>query len=228
MHRSGTSLLAGSLQQAGLYLGRVNTWVRFNQKGNRELSPVFQFHEDLFSRHGFAWYRPPGEDIAWTPRDRALALSIFGAFHGVPVWGFKDPRTIWMIEEYLALFPEAMLIGTFRHSDAVIASLAARDRAVPFDPGEALEHWRSVNRRLLALWRTRPVTLVRFSEDGIDDPLFSSPVHAFREQLGLTGDPMTFYEPSFVHHRPIAPPAKAEDAQLFDELIAAAEKGIGR
>lgn len=36
MHRSGTSCLAGSLQEAGLYLGEVNTAAPHNAKGNRE------------------------------------------------------------------------------------------------------------------------------------------------------------------------------------------------
>ena len=36
MHRSGTSCLAGSLQQAGLELGDVFTSNPFNKKGNRE------------------------------------------------------------------------------------------------------------------------------------------------------------------------------------------------
>ena len=36
MHRSGTSCLAGSLQEAGIYLGDVVTSAAHNQKGNRE------------------------------------------------------------------------------------------------------------------------------------------------------------------------------------------------
>jgi len=36
MHRSGTSCLAGCLEEAGLYLGDVNLKAGFNKKGNRE------------------------------------------------------------------------------------------------------------------------------------------------------------------------------------------------
>ena len=36
MHRSGTSCLAGSLEQQGLFLGETNTRGPFNLRGNRE------------------------------------------------------------------------------------------------------------------------------------------------------------------------------------------------
>ena len=36
MHRSGTSLLTGSLEAAGLHLGEVNNAARYNPKGNKE------------------------------------------------------------------------------------------------------------------------------------------------------------------------------------------------
>jgi hypothetical protein len=35
MHRSGTSLVAGCLEAAGLYLGPVNNYAPFNKKGKQ-------------------------------------------------------------------------------------------------------------------------------------------------------------------------------------------------
>ena len=47
MHRSGTSALAGSLEQHGLFLGRVSTSNPHNPKGNRESAEVRRLNEDV-------------------------------------------------------------------------------------------------------------------------------------------------------------------------------------
>jgi hypothetical protein len=36
MHRSGTRCLTGTMQEAGLVLGKFSTFNEFNRKGNRE------------------------------------------------------------------------------------------------------------------------------------------------------------------------------------------------
>ena len=60
MHRSGTSCLAGSLQEAGLYLGEVNTTAPHNAKGNRESRTIVALHDGLLQANGGAWDAPPG------------------------------------------------------------------------------------------------------------------------------------------------------------------------
>ena len=52
MHRSGTSLLAGTLQEAGLELGEVVHSAPHNRKGNRESISIRTLHEDLLERSG--------------------------------------------------------------------------------------------------------------------------------------------------------------------------------
>ena len=47
MHRSGTSCLAGSLQQQGVYLGEVHEWNPHNLKGNRENPHIMALNEGL-------------------------------------------------------------------------------------------------------------------------------------------------------------------------------------
>lgn len=59
MHRSGTSLLAGTLQECGLDLGAVSTAAAANEKGNRESWLLMALHEDLLRQAGGAWDRPP-------------------------------------------------------------------------------------------------------------------------------------------------------------------------
>ena len=59
MHRSGTSCLAGTLQEAGLYLGEVHTENPFNRKGNRENPSIMALHEDILAHSEGSWHQPP-------------------------------------------------------------------------------------------------------------------------------------------------------------------------
>ena len=73
MHRSGTSVLAGSLQEAGLVLGDVVTQAPHNKKGNRENRAIMFMQEDLLQSNGGSWDNPPkngalGEAASGGPR----------------------------------------------------------------------------------------------------------------------------------------------------------------
>ena len=52
MHRSGTSCLAGSLEQQGLFLGEVNTSAPWNRRGNRERFDVMNLQGDILEASG--------------------------------------------------------------------------------------------------------------------------------------------------------------------------------
>ena len=49
MHRSGTSCLTGSLQEAGLELGEHHTWNPYNRKGNRENQDFVDLHDAILA-----------------------------------------------------------------------------------------------------------------------------------------------------------------------------------
>ena len=59
MHRSGTSCLTGSLQEAGLYLGDCHTWNPHNLKGNRENQEIVDINDRVLADNGGAWDAPP-------------------------------------------------------------------------------------------------------------------------------------------------------------------------
>ncbi len=61
MHRSGTSCLAGSLQQAGLYLGEVVEQAPHKKRGNRESLVIRSLNDRLLEENGGAWDSPPIE-----------------------------------------------------------------------------------------------------------------------------------------------------------------------
>ena len=71
MHRSGTSCLAGSLQQRGLFLGEVYEARPHNRKGNRENQRIMDLNNAVLATSDGAWDRPPAR-LSW---ERAAAIE---------------------------------------------------------------------------------------------------------------------------------------------------------
>ena len=161
MHRSGTSLLTGTLQEAGLVLGDVVNSAPHNRKGNRESIPIQILHEDLLERAGGSWDKPPAA-VQWSRVHHALRDQIIGQFQGHSVWGFKDPRTLFCLEGWLEAIPELQLVAIVRHPESVARSLQARN-GFPLEQG--LELWLQYNRRLQWWLDQRDVPLVHFFDD---------------------------------------------------------------
>lgn len=215
MHRSGTSVLAGSLQQAGLDLGRCSTWNKYNQRGNRENQEIVAFHERLLSRHACAWHRPPETVVPWTSADRRAAARIIASFRGSACWGFKDPRATFFHEGWRGLLPGLEFIGIFRHPSAVAASLAAREEMPAAD---AFRIWTAYNLRVLRLHRERPFPLLCF-----DDDAESLHRQIDRAAVGLGLRPVgegRFYADELKHHAAADGDVPREAAELYDVLRA--------
>src|SRR5205085_1596864 len=79
MHRSGTSCLAGTLEEAGLYLGEVIRKSPFNPKGNRENPLIMALHEELLSANSGSWDDPPRE-VVWSDEQRRARDEIIGSY----------------------------------------------------------------------------------------------------------------------------------------------------
>lgn len=158
MHRSGTSCLAGSLEEAGLYLGQVNTAAPHNARGNRESRAIMDLQDDLLRANGGNWDAPPRE-VIWAAEHRARRDAIISTYPTDRVWGFKDPRTLLTLSGWLEVFPSARFVGTFRHPLAVAASLHARN-GIPLE--KSLELWEIHNRLLLDYQRQFGFSLISF------------------------------------------------------------------
>ena len=89
MHRSGTSCLAGCLEDLGLSLGDVVTSAPHNKKGNRENPRFWPVHDAVLARVGAAWDNPPTEPVAWTAQERADLRAVLADYDALPLpWGF--------------------------------------------------------------------------------------------------------------------------------------------
>lgn len=158
MHRSGTSCLAGSLQEAGLYLGEVNIAAPHNAKGNRESRAIMDLQDDLLRANGGDWDAPPHE-VIWSVEHRARRDAIIATYPSDRLWGFKDPRTLLTLPGWLEALPSARFVGTFRHPLAVAASLHARNGIAV---EKSLTLWETYNRLLLDYQRQFGFPIVSF------------------------------------------------------------------
>ncbi|TXH66916.1 MAG: sulfotransferase family protein [Thiothrix sp.] len=164
MHRSGTSCLAGSLQQQGVHLGEVYEWNPHNQKGNRENPSIMQLNESLLLANQGSWDHPPHHPVHWSTeqaQQREVIIECL-ATEAKQAWGFKDPRTLINLDFWLDGLKDkhtTQLIGTFRHPLAVAQSLHKRN-GTPIEDGLAL--WYKYNEKLLSTWEQHHFPILSF------------------------------------------------------------------
>lgn len=195
MHRSGTSCLAGCLEDLGLSLGDVVTAAPHNKKGNRENPRFWPVHDAVLARVGASWDNPPSEPVAWTAQERADLKAVLADYDALPrPWGFKDPRATVLLDGWFEVLPDLRLIGSIRHPLAVAGSLTARNG---YETSRGLDIWATYNRALLR-WRDR----VAFDVIDYDAPDYEARVRAAAGRLGLDSTrPMPFREADLNHQK---------------------------
>jgi len=93
MHRSGTSCLAGCLEERGLYLGEVANASKNNAKGIKENIQHRAINDDVLAMSGGSWDRPP-ERLGWNNALRERRDNHIANHSACKVWDFKDPRAL--------------------------------------------------------------------------------------------------------------------------------------
>jgi len=195
MHRSGTSCLAGSLEQAGLELANSKGTSPYNALGNREDRRFKLLNEGVLRDNKANWRSPPSKPVVWSDRRREQQRELIDSFPEDRPWGFKDPRTLLTIDGWIDALPNARAIASLRHPHAVARSLEARN-GLDIETGIAL--WLNYNRRLLELCLERDVEVVDF-----DWPpaRYREAVESLAANLGLQPEGgADFLEPELKHH----------------------------
>ena len=136
MHRSGTSAVARLLDGLGLDAGPAEGLIGptdHNPHGHFEVRALVDLNDRLLAELGGTWVAPPPHE---PDRQRELAggafgteaAGILGEHFGERPWFWKDPRACLLLPFWLEVLdvPPAALV-VVRHSDAVSASLEARD-----------------------------------------------------------------------------------------------------
>ncbi len=142
MHRSGTSLLAGTLQASGVFLGEAKSLMpaqaEINAKGFWEHESIVAIHDEILTTLGSHWSHIASLPEDWhkdsriEPYRKALIDIIRKEFSGSGLWGLKDPRMCRLLPLWLSIFKELNTKPKFiiisRHPYEVAASLTKRDR----------------------------------------------------------------------------------------------------
>lgn len=165
MHRSGTSCLAGSFQEAGLCLGEVSLSNKYNKKGNRENNSIMNLSNEILAYNNASWDMPPNHTLNWTNDHLQKAKEISSQLsndYKEKYWGFKDPRVLVTFNFWTTVFPSAKLIGTIRNPTDVALSLNRRDPNFSLEQG--LKLWLLYNENLLTLLQNKPFPLISFDE----------------------------------------------------------------
>lgn len=133
MHRSGTSALARALNLLGVDLGPEDEMLEAkedNPEGFWENRHLVQAHDDLLAELGGRWDEPPLiaglSDLDGYSDFQNRCKGVVDGFEG-DVPGFKDPRASLLLEFWRSIWPNARVVVTVRHPDAVAASLGRRD-----------------------------------------------------------------------------------------------------
>ena len=182
MHRSGTSCLTGSLQAAGVSLGKHHTWNAFNRKGNRENQDIVDLNDAVLAHNAGSWKNPPRK-VRYTDEHLAQARSIVASFPASVRWGFKDPRTLLTLTLWReALADNYQRVGIFRHPLAVVASLGYREGAKAMSEKDSLAIWHIYNTKLLDEYKRSPFPVLCFDWN---EQEFHDKLAVVQEQLGL-------------------------------------------
>jgi len=192
MHRSGSSLVAGSLHCGGVYLGRtLNHGSERNPKGLWEAPSILHMQEDLLKHNGGSWQRPPELPLEWGRLHLSVRDLFIESRQGFPLWGFKDPRTLFTFEGWLDVLSDVRLFGIFRHPTSVAKSLRDRN-GISFD--DALALWSRYNERLLQAVCDHGATLVEYTDTGREMQRRLSA--ALRRVVPDMPDEVSFFDPA--------------------------------
>lgn len=218
MHRSGTSCLTGTLQAAGLVLGKYHSYNKYNPKGNRENQDVIDLHQSLLKDNQGSWVNPPASE-RWQSKHKQRARKILSDYADVPVWGFKDPRTLLFLDGWVELVPDMEFIGIFRHPMVVARSLHAR-KTIPISIQEGLEIWKHYNQCLLTQYAKSPFPLLCFDWP---ENLFHDKVNQVVKELHLNpvdGEQRFYSRELHKHHLEGDDELPAEIESIYEKLKA--------
>lgn len=202
MHRSGTSLLAGMCQEAGVRIGdRLLGAYRGNEAGHFEDLDFVEWHQLVLRANGLA---PEGFVAEATPQvpaaleGKAEALVAARREPG-GIWGWKDPRTTLHLEFWRRVVPEARFLFVVRRPWEVVDSLFRRgDEAFRSNPPFAIQVWLHYNRLIRDFVVKHPEqSLVRDLTQVSRDP--GEVFAAVRQVLGVPlGEPPDRFRPDLL------------------------------
>ena len=159
MHRSGTSLVASLLQQAGVDIGSdLVEPNEGNPRGYFEDRRFLGFHEELLRHSPHRVLVQDRSDLKLPDEEDARRARLLLERPRGRAWGWKDPRTSLFLDFWVdVLPPSARFVFVYRHPIDVLLSLGRRgfssEVEAAADPLVGLRSWEVYNRSILAFYR---------------------------------------------------------------------------
>jgi hypothetical protein len=193
MHRSGTSVIAGMLEDQGFATGAGPEHdIGGNPQGVRENQQLVRLNDEILALNRASWKVPPADRVCFTNSQLRRRNKLLVP-NGPCV--LKDPRTLLLSE--LWYHSKMSVIGVIRNPLAVSSSLRRRDPRL--EHAQCLALWEAYNVRLLALLAERPFPVIEFGGAQSLD----TQVTAALAFYGLRSDqPFRFFDPLAVHGTP--------------------------
>ena len=142
-----------------------------NAMGHFEHTGFLEIDEALLKHFGGSWDNPPVLDSGWENSSdlgklRERAAKLLDTFAGITPWGWKEPRTTFLLRFWQELLPHLRYIICIRNPLEVARSLEKRDGiSIPV----AAQLWSQYTREAIRNTERRP-RIITFYEDYFSDP----------------------------------------------------------
>ena len=133
---------------------------------------------------------------------------------GFDLWGFKDPRTLLVLEEWLKDLPHAEFVGIFRHPVKVADSLYKRNK---MSYNQAFDLWLRYNRKLWYYKKQYGFPIIEFVDEA---EKMQNSISLLVEKLALP-NPKTqygFWDSSLTHSKTREIELPKEISVLYNSL----------
>jgi len=194
MHRSGTSVAVGILEELGFKVPGTlpPDGTGDNARGTREPIELTSLTNDVLQVNGSSWREPPASPVRYLSRHVAERNSLIRQCSGAR-YTLKDPRMLLMPELWSGVSIKP--IAVVRNPVDVAESLVRRGE--PLTRAQAIDLWMVYNRALLTRLQHHPLPVALF-----DSPSFAAQVVRCTHHDGHTDAAETlFFEDSLVRSR---------------------------
>ena len=178
--RSGTSVTTGVLEALGVDMGPPSWPTDWNPKGNFEDESFGKLHKAILNaaEPGKTYFDPPARERLLAQQEKfakPIQTLIAEKSDGKPLWGWKHPDTIMMIDLYMPYHVNPRFVMVFRNPVGTAQSTVEHTRRfqdkVEFDRALKLVHYYNGEMlRFIDAHPELPKLYVAF-EDLVENPL---------------------------------------------------------